>query len=154
MKPPISEPGEGLLFPLEPGSLVRFKIIGEQTGHALEMYEREVPPHCLGADPHLHETTVETFYVVEGHPTILVGDTRRQFAPGTTVVVPKQTAHGFWNETDKPVKLLVTFTPSLGHHEFFRALSKLKAGPREEYVPKLAELRRRFDSETLPEKPH
>lgn len=151
MIPPISESGEGLLFPMEPGSLVRFKILGEQTGHALEMYEREVPARCLGADPHQHATTVETFYVVSGHPTILVGDVRRQFAPGSTLVVPRNTVHGFWNETDQPIKLLVTFTPSLGHHEFFRALSRLKSGPPEAYAEGLAQLRRRFDSETVPE---
>ena len=150
MKPPISEPGEGLIFHMEPGSLVRFKIVGEDTGHVLEMYEREVPPHCLGADPHSHETTIETFYVVQGHPTILVGEERRQYGPGTTLVVPRRTAHGFWNETDEPIKLLICFTPSLGHHEFFRNLSKLKAGPPEEYVEKLAALRLRFDSHSLP----
>ncbi|MBN9415316.1 hypothetical protein ABS71_04110 [bacterium SCN 62-11] len=149
MTPAISEPGEGLLFPLEPGSLVRFKVLGEDTNHAMEMYEREVPPHCVGADPHLHHTTVETFYVVEGHPTIQVGEVRRAFGPGSTLVVPMGTTHGFWNETEQPVKVLITFSPSLGHHEFFRGLSKLKAGPPEEYVEKLAELRRRFDSESL-----
>ena len=146
MKPLVSAPGQGLIFPMEPGSLVRFKVVGENTDHALEMYEREVPAHTIGADPHLHLTTVETFYVVSGEPLILVGETRQQFGPGSVVVVPKNTVHGFWNQTDQPVKILVTFTPSLGHHEFFRALSLLKAGPPEEYVAGLAALRIRFDS--------
>lgn len=151
MKRIISPPGEGLTFPMEPGSLVRFKILGEHTDHALEMYEREVPPHTIGADPHLHLTTIETFYVVSGEPTILVGDVRQRFGPGSVVVIPVHTVHGFWNETDQPLKMLVTFTPSLGHHEFFRALSKLKAGPPEEYVAGLAALRIRFDSNTVPD---
>ncbi|MBT9584383.1 hypothetical protein IV102_13655 [bacterium] len=141
MKPLVSAPGQGLIFPMEPGSLVRFKVIGENTDHALEMYEREVPAHTIGADPHLHLTTVETFYVVRvsGDPLILVGETRQQFGP-VSVVVPKN------NQTDQPIKILVTFTPSLGHHEFFRGLSLLKAGPPEDYVAGLAALRLRFNS--------
>lgn len=136
---------------MEPGSLVRFKVIGDDTGHALEMYERELPPQCLGADPHIHETTVETFYVVEGHPTIMVGEIRRKIDPGTTVVVPKGVAHGFWNETDHPVKMLISFTPSVNHQVYFQELSRLKAGPREEYAENLAKLRIRFDSKTVSE---
>jgi quercetin dioxygenase-like cupin family protein len=140
-----------MLFGMEQSSLVRFKILGSETDNLLEMYEREVPPHTIGADPHLHLTTVETFYVVEGFPTILVGDDRRQHGPGSVVVVPMNVAHGYWNETDQPIKVVIAFTPALGHHEFFRGLSQLKAGPKEEYQEKLAALRLRFDSVSLPQ---
>lgn len=141
--------GEGNLYPLEPGSLVRFKILTEETGGALEMYEREVPPHTLGADPHTHRTTIETFYVLEGRPTILVGDVRATYLPGTSLVVPIGAVHGFWNETDERIRLLVTFTPGLSHHKFFEALSVLKAGPKETYARDLAALRERFDSSSV-----
>ena len=141
--------GEGPTYPMEPGSLVRFKILTDETGGALEMYEREVPAHTIGADPHLHRTTVETFYVLEGQATILVGETRAVFGPGASLVVPRNTVHGFWNESPEPIRLLVTFTPGLHHHLFFEGLSRLKAGPPEEYVAGLAALRERFDSSTV-----
>lgn len=146
MDPTFSEPGEGIQIPLEPGSFVRFKVLARDTNHAFEMYEREVPPQMIGADPHYHETTDETFYVVSGRPTILCGEIRMQFGPGSIVVVPRNTVHGYWNETDEPIKLLITFCPGLDHDEFFRGLSLLKKGPPERYADDLAALRQRFRS--------
>jgi len=146
---PISPPGDGLVYHFEPGSLVRFKVLTEATGGAFEMYEREVPPHTIGADPHLHGSTVETFYVVEGHVTILAGESRAVYGPGSVVVVPRNTVHGFWNETGEPIKLLISFVPGLHHHKFFEGLAELKAGPPEAYAGGLAALRRRFDSQSI-----
>ncbi len=139
-------PGVGVEYPMEPGSMVRFKVLGKETGGAFEAYEREVPPHTIGADPHYHETTEEFFYVVAGQATILNGDERRVYGAGSTVVVPRMTVHGYWNESDEPIKLLITFCPALDHDQFFRGLSELKRGPRETYKENLAALRRRFDS--------
>lgn len=151
MEPLVSESGEGIVIPLEPGSFVRFKILAKDTGHAFEMYEREVPPHTIGADPHYHETTEETFYVVEGTPTILCGKVRRQYGPGSIVVVPRMVVHGYWNNSDKPIKLLITFSPGLDHDQFFLGLSQLKNGPPERYEEDLAALRRRFRSVSVKE---
>jgi quercetin dioxygenase-like cupin family protein len=151
MKPIISESGEGILIPLEHGSLVRFKILARDTDHAFEMYEREVPPHTIGADPHYHEATDETFYVVSGTATIQVGEKRRPFAAGSIVVVPRQTVHGYWNETAEPIKLLITFCPGLDHERFFQGLSRLKAGPPDRYVDDLAALRKEFGSVSVPD---
>lgn len=146
MQPIDSEPGEGVLIELEPGSLVRFKVLAHDVDHAFEMYEREVPPHTIGADPHYHEITEETFYIVSGTVTILCGDTRKEYGAGSLVVVPRGIVHGYWNETSQPAKLLITFCPGLDQHEFFRGLSKLKNGPPERYADDLAALRRRFRS--------
>jgi quercetin dioxygenase-like cupin family protein len=146
MKPIVSETGEGLLIPLEPESLVRFKILARDTDHAFEMYEREVPPHTIGADPHYHEGTVETFYVVSGTATILVGETRKAYAAGSIVVVPRRVVHGYWNESPDRIKLLITFCPGLDHEGFFQGLSRLKNGPPDRYADDLAELRKRFGS--------
>jgi quercetin dioxygenase-like cupin family protein len=151
--PLISLAGEGEIFAMEPGSLVRFKILSRDTDGLLEMYERELPPRTIGADPHLHRTTTETFYVVSGHPSILCGSARRQYAPGSIVVVPPGTVHAYDNTTDAPVKVLICFTPGLGHEEFFRELSVLKAGPSEVYQERLDALRRRFDSTSVTEDP-
>lgn len=150
MDPIRSEPGDGILIPLEPGSFVRFKVLARDTNHAFEMYEREVPPQTIGADPHYHETTDETFYVVSGTPTILCGETRKQYGPGSIVVVPRNIVHGYWNESDEPIKLLITFCPGLDHDEFFQGLSRLKNGPPEDYTADLAALRQRFKSVSVP----
>jgi quercetin dioxygenase-like cupin family protein len=142
----VSREGEGIVFPMEPGSLVRFKVLSRQTSDVIEMYERELPPHTIGADPHLHKTTTETFYVIEGRPTILCGEASSEYGPGDVIVVPPNTVHAYFNHSDTPVKVLIWFTPGLGHDEFFRELSKLKHGPPNTYQRDLNSLRERFDS--------
>lgn len=146
MKPIYSEPGQGILIPMEPGSLVRFKILARDTDHRFEMYEREVPPHTIGADPHYHEATEETFYIVSGIATILCGEERSPYGAGSIVVVPRGIVHGYWNETPEPIKLLITFCPGLDHDQFFQGLSQLKNGPPDRYADDLAALRKRFGS--------
>ena len=153
MEPLISLSGEGEVFHMEPGSLVRFKIFSKDTGGLIEMYEREVPPRTIGADPHLHRTTTEVFYVVEGTPTILCGEVSRAYAPGSIVVVPPGTVHAYSNRTEAPIKVLISFTPGLGHEEFFRGLSRLKHGPAETYQRDLDQLRLRFDSISVAAEP-
>lgn len=150
MQPQVSLSGEGEVFQMEPGSLVRFKIFSKDTGGLIEMYEREVPPHTIGADPHLHRTTTEVFYVVEGTPTIRCGDVSAAYAPGAIVVVPPDTVHAYSNQSEAPIKVLIAFTPGLGHEEFFRGLSRLKHGPAETYQRDLDQLRLRFDSISVP----
>lgn len=150
MEPLISLAGEGEIFQMEPGSLVRFKIFSKDTGGLIEMYEREVPPRTIGADPHLHRTTTEVFYVVEGMPSIRCGEVNRSHPPGSIVVVPPNTVHAYGNPTDAPIKVLVSFSPGLGHEEFFRGLSRLKHGPKETYQRDLDQLRLRFDSISVP----
>ena len=150
MDPLISVSGAGEVFQMEPGSLVRFKVFSKDTAGLIEMYEREVPPRTIGADPHLHRTTTEVFYVVEGSPVIQCGDVIRSYGPGSIVVVPKNTVHAYGNPTDAPIKVLISFSPGLGHEEFFRGLSRLKHGPKETYQRDLDELRLRFDSISVP----
>jgi quercetin dioxygenase-like cupin family protein len=142
----ISGRGDGTIFPMEPGSLVRFKILSRDTEELIEMYERELPPHMIGADPHIHKSTTETFYVLEGQPTILCGEDASEYGPGDVVVVPPNTVHAYFNDSDTPVKVLILFTPGLGHDGFFRELSKLKHGPPNTYQRDLNSLRERFDS--------
>lgn len=151
MKPIISNAGEGQLIEMEAGSLVRFKIFSKDTNGLIELYERELPPRTIGADLHLHLSTTETFYVVEGTPNIRCSEVEKEYAPGSIVVVPPKTVHGYSNQTDEHVKVLISFTPGLGHEAFFQGLSELKHGPQEHYAERLAALRIRFGSVSVTE---
>lgn len=144
----LSHPGEGPVYPFEPESIVRYKLTGEHTFGQIECYEREVPANTIGADPHVHYSNVETFYVVEGHTTIQIGERRVSYAPGTIVVAPLTAVNGFANESDKPCKLFIFFTPSRNHHLYFQGLANLKHGDPAHYAAGIAELRRHFDSDT------
>lgn len=83
------------------------------------MYERELSPRTTGADPHVHLSTTETFYVVEGQPAILCGTTSHAYAPGSAVVATSGVVHSYDTSTDRPVKVFICLTPGLGHEEFF-----------------------------------
>ncbi|MDP4026567.1 cupin domain-containing protein [Methylobacterium sp. NEAU 140] len=149
MEPVISHQGEGEVFELEPGSLVRFKVFSKDVDKVVEVYERELPPRTIGADPHLHATTIETFYVVSGTVDILCGQLKDRYNAGSIVVVPHNTVHAYDNSDDIPAKLLIFFCPGLGHEEFFRELAKLKRGPKDSYQHELDALRRHFDSTSV-----
>jgi len=90
-------------------------------------------------------------YVVAGSATILVGEERKAYRASAAVVVPRMTVHGYWNDSDEPIKLLITFCPALDHDQFFKGLAELKRGPRETYAENLANLRRRFGSVSVTE---
>ena len=149
MRPVISHPGEGEIFDLEPGSLVRFKVLSKDTDRVVEVYERELPPRTIGADPHLHATTTETFYVVSGTVSILCGPVQDDYGAGSVLVVPPNTVHAYNNASDSPAKLLIFFCPGLGHEQFFRGLATLKHGPTDRYQQDLDALRQRFDSTSV-----
>jgi quercetin dioxygenase-like cupin family protein len=142
-------PGVGIEYEMEPGSLTRFKVLGKETGGAFEVYERELPAHTIGADPHYHRSTEEFFYIVAGSATILMDRERKVYPAGSTIVVPRMTVHGYWNESDERIKLLVAFCPAHDFDEYFRVLSELKHGPKETYAENLAALRARFDAASV-----
>lgn len=146
MEPMISLPGEGKTFELEPGSWARFKLTTEMTDGKVESFERFVPPHTLGADPHYHHTLTEYLYVISGEATIQSGESIEAYGAGSMVLVPPKVVHGFWNRSDEPMKLMISFVPAFNHDHFFEELKKLKNGPPETYERDLAALRVRFDS--------
>ena len=149
MNPFVSYTGDGETFHLEPGSLARFKVLSDHTDGAFEVFEREVPPYTIGADPHIHKTTIETFYIIEGTANFLIGDTEMDCHAGSYVVVPKSTVHAFSNRSNTPLKVLISYTPGLRHEEYFKELARLKHGPKESYQSGLDALRIRFDAESV-----
>src|SRR5246127_5243901 len=52
---------------------VKFKITGEETGHAFSIVEHPLEPRTL-VPPHLHHDTDEYSYVVEGEFGARIGD--------------------------------------------------------------------------------
>jgi len=57
--------------------------------------------------------------VVEGTLTIRLADKLYQMAAGSYILIPRGTPHGQGNFTNKPVRLLTTFTPG-GFDLFFK----------------------------------
>src|SRR5256712_11701699 len=96
---------------------VKFKITGEETGHAFSIVEHPLEPRTL-VPPHLHHDTDEYSYVVEGQFGARVGDEIFLADPGDYVLKPRGIPHTFWNPTDKRARLVEIISPA-GFEKFF-----------------------------------
>ncbi len=56
---------------------------------------------------HKHPKRTEYAYVIEGQPTILVGETNYECASGEFVTMPPDTIHSLANHSEKDVTLFV-----------------------------------------------
>ena len=60
---------------------------------------------------HNHPKTDEIQYIVEGSGAMWLGNERREFKPGTLIIIPKGTAHGGAIVTSGPVKAIAIKLP-------------------------------------------
>jgi mannose-6-phosphate isomerase-like protein (cupin superfamily) len=60
---------------------------------------------------HTHPKTDEIQYIIEGSGAMWLGGERREFKPGTLIVIPKGTAHGGTLVTSGPVKAIAIKIP-------------------------------------------
>jgi len=102
---------------------VKFKITGEETGHAFSIVEHPLQPRTL-VPPHVHHDTDEYSYVVEGQFGARVGDEIFLADPGDYVLKPRGVPHTFWNPTDKPARLIEIISPA-GFEKFFAEAGEL-----------------------------
>ncbi|MDM0052864.1 cupin domain-containing protein [Variovorax sp. J22R115] len=60
---------------------------------------------------HMHPKTDELQYIIEGSGAMWLGGERKDFKPGTLIVIPKGTAHGDSVVTSGPVKAIAIKIP-------------------------------------------
>lgn len=60
---------------------------------------------------HMHPKTDEIQYIIEGSGAMWVGNERKEFKPGTLIVIPKGTAHAGTIVGSGPVKALAIKIP-------------------------------------------
>jgi quercetin dioxygenase-like cupin family protein len=121
--PRFLEADDGLRLRSGPGRDLVFKVTGENTGGALDVFVIEVAPH--GGPPlHLHHGQDEALYVISGSYKIQVGDETFRCGPGGFAYMPAGLPHTFLNLTDQPGELLATYTPG-GGHRFYEEFGPL-----------------------------
>jgi quercetin dioxygenase-like cupin family protein len=125
-----------------PGDLYTFLVTGDESGGAYFAMLAIVPPNG-GPPPHIHDNEDETFYILEGAPTIRLGDERVLAGPGDFVNVPKGILHNFHNGTDELVRMILTFTPA-GMERFFEETLERAYDLSQECPDNLAEVGARF----------
>jgi hypothetical protein len=82
------------------------------------MESRLQPGGFVGAE-HIHPIQESRFYVVEGHPSFRVDGRAFTLNPDDSLVVPPRTAHKFWNESEREIRMLIEFRPALQTQQFF-----------------------------------
>lgn len=108
-KPVVLRPGEGRDYPM--GRIrALFKADGDETAGGYSISEWWLEPHTQGPGAHQHPED-DTFYVLEGTMSLLVGDEWIHATPGSFVLVPGGVTHTFENRGDVRAGVL-NFSPS------------------------------------------
>ncbi|WKN30315.1 cupin domain-containing protein [Porifericola rhodea] len=88
-----------------------FKADENETDARYSISEWWMQPHSDGPGAHLHETHDEVFYVLEGSPSILVGEEWVETEKGSMIRIPANTLHDFANRKAERCGLLNFFIP-------------------------------------------
>jgi quercetin dioxygenase-like cupin family protein len=94
----ILEPGKGRSYLMGRIDAV-FKADGAETQNQYTISEWWLEPHTKGPGPHSHDKD-DTFYVIEGTMSLLVGERWTHAAKGSFILVPGGVVHDFENRSD------------------------------------------------------
>ena len=101
----------------------RVTFVYREPDAAYSIVEWAASPGSPGTPPHLHRTTDEAFYVLEGTFGFQVGDRTLEVPAGALVFVPRGVEHAFWNGGTTEAKLLSTVSPP-GFEGYFEDLAE------------------------------
>jgi quercetin dioxygenase-like cupin family protein len=63
-------------------------------------------------EQHVHDDEDDSFYILSGTLTFMLGDERIAAPAGTFVLIPPGVSHGFHNETGEDVRVLNVHAPA------------------------------------------
>lgn len=119
-------PGAGASHRTPYGDELVWKAGEDATGGQFSIHER-VAPRGARSTPHAHRQLVEAFYVLDGTCEFVIGDEIVAGKPGTFVLAPRGTLHGWTVTGDGPARMLVFFTPSVKRAFFDRQEELLRS---------------------------
>jgi quercetin dioxygenase-like cupin family protein len=92
------------------GVLVTVKVKAEATDGAYSVFEDMIPPGA-GPVPHTHTKEDESIFVIEGELRAWLGGEQYDVTAGDFIHMPRGVQHSFKNVSDKPTRLLLSYTP-------------------------------------------
>ena len=99
------------------GEQMAIRVHSKDVGGAFTIIEARVPPF-VGPPLHYHADREEIFEVLEDRFRFHCAGEEFDVAPGTSVVIPRNSVHGWVNLGPEAARLLFTFVPG-GIDEFF-----------------------------------
>ena len=92
------------------------------TGDALSAHRLSLVEGAMGAGPHHHEVSSETFFVLDGALQLLVVDDVVTLGTGDFAVVPAGLVHAFGAAPGERADVLLLITPGVERFDYFRDL--------------------------------
>jgi quercetin dioxygenase-like cupin family protein len=118
------------------GDPMRFLMTAAHSGGAYAVAEQEVRPGN-GAPPHIHHNEEESFYVLEGSFSVLLGDQVHSLQAGDFVHIPRGAIRGFTNVGSSNGRVLILHVPGSAAG-FYIGMGKLPFPPKLEDIAALA----------------
>ena len=146
---PITKPyrvasGEGLADVWWKSGRITVKAAGAETGNAFAQVETD-DPRGAGVPRHVHHNEDETFYILEGELTALVGDELIELSAGDYLFAPREVPHTYVVGSER-ARMLATISPG-GLERLFVSLGAPVMGaepPTDVVMPPMDELVRVF----------
>jgi quercetin dioxygenase-like cupin family protein len=138
------ESGEGIDNVWWKAGRITVKAGAAETNRAFAQIETD-DPHGSGPPRHLHHNEDETFYVLEGEVTALVGEERYDLRAGDYLFAPRGVAHSYVIRSER-ARMFVTLSPS-GPEALFVSLGVPVTGaepPADAVMPPMDEVGRLF----------
>lgn len=130
-----------------PGHSFRVVADGSDTDGAYSVTEATSPVGA-GVPPHIHDSAVECFFVLDGEYRLTVSGTTHEAHAGDFALVPRGAPHGFEVVGGTYGRAVVMFAPA-GFETAFRRMPEIFGTPGEP-GPLWAEINARFDTRLLP----
>lgn len=99
---------------------------GGQTNGRYFQCSASIPPGDKGPPLHFHANESEGFYVITGSLTLLAAGKEHTLTTGDFFNVMPGVVHSWFNDSNKTVELIITFSPS-GIEDMFRELDEKNA---------------------------
>ena len=109
------------------GVLVTVKVRAEDTGGAYSVFEDVIAPGG-GPPPHTHSREDETIFILEGDLVAWLDGKRYEATTGAWIHMPRGVEHYFRNLSEKPIRMLLTYSPGGFEKWFLDIGTAYKAG--------------------------
>jgi mannose-6-phosphate isomerase-like protein (cupin superfamily) len=126
---------------------IMLRLTGDDTAGAYSLFEYIVPAGLGGPPTHIHAYQDELFTCTAGKVTVELDGVSRVMTPGSSLMMPRNVPHMFYNPFDKETRIVAVVSPA-GLEKYYKELSELPPGPRD--MTKIAAIMKRHGLSLVP----
>jgi quercetin dioxygenase-like cupin family protein len=104
---------DGEVWDMAPGRPAIFKLLCDQTGGSIAVFEEVLPPGS-GTPLHIHHTSDEVIHVCSGEFIVRLGEKTMRVGEGDWIFIPRGLLHGWRNVGSVDGRAFFIFTPCDG----------------------------------------